>query len=146
MGHSCWCLLFVCRMLRVMLAPFLLCFVCFQLTDFFHHLLLRLQHLNEDIDIVSRDSWLWLGFSPHYVYTFRLVRLLLVRRCWPKFCLRGHGAHVSRRPRSWGHLFARASVPIYFQLPNGVANLNVVGLFMMLGWAASRCTGPKCSG
>jgi len=24
--------------------------------------------------------------------------------------------------------------------------LGVVGLFEMLGWASSRCTGPECSG
>ena len=65
---SCWCLLFIYRILWVILTPFLLCFVYFQLTDFFHHLLLRvlqgLQHLNEDVGIVSMDSWLWLGFNP----------------------------------------------------------------------------------
>ena len=57
-----------------MLASFFLCFVCFQLTDFFHHLLLLvlqgLQNFNEDVRIVSRDSWLWLGSSPHSVGTF----------------------------------------------------------------------------
>ena len=37
---SCWCHFFVCRMFWVVLASFFLCFVCFQLTDFFHHLLL----------------------------------------------------------------------------------------------------------
>ena len=30
-----------------------------------------------------------------------------------------------------------------FQLPSGVANLNVVGLLVMLGWAASCCTGSS---
>ena len=101
-----------------MLAPFLLCFVRFQLMDFFHHLLLRvlqrLQHFNEGVGIVSGESWLWLWFSPHSVNTFRLVRLLLVRYCWPRFCLRGHNAYVSRCPGSWWHLFVRASIPICF--------------------------------
>ena len=32
-----------------------------------------------------------------------------------------------------------------FQLPSGVANLNVVGLFVMLGWAASCCIGKATS-
>ena len=40
----------------------------------------------------------------------------------------------------WGLLSLSAS-----QLPSGVANLNIVGLFAMLGWAASYYIGPKCS-
>ena len=134
---SCWCLLFVCCMLWVMLAPFLLCFVYSQLKDFFHHLLLRvlqrLQHLNEDVGIVSGDSWLWLGFSPHSVNTFRLVMLLLVRRCWPRFCLRGHGAHVLCHPGSWGHLFMRASIPIYFLTPQWSHQFKCGGPFCDVG-------------
>ena len=136
-------------MLWVMLASFLLYFVCFQLTGFFHHLLprvlQRLQHFNEDVGIVSGDSWLQLGFSPHSVNAFRLVRLLLVRCYWPRFCLRGHGVDVSHRPGFWGYLFVGLLFLSISQLPSGVVNLNVVGLFVMLGWVASRCTGPKCS-
>ena len=118
---SCWCLLFVCHMLRVILAPFLLCFVYFQLTDFLHHLLLRvlqqLQHFNEDVSIVNGDSWLWLGFNPHFVDTFRLVGLLLVRCFWPGLCLQRHDALVSCCHGFWGHLFMKAFVPICFPTP-----------------------------
>ena len=117
-----------------MLVPFLLCFVYFQLTDFFHHLLQQvlqqLQHLNEDVGIVSEDSWLWLGFSLYSTDTFHLVRLLLVKHCWPRLYLRGHDAHVSHRPEFWGHLFARAPVPICFSTPQ---------------WSCQfKCGGPFC--
>ena len=124
-------------MLRVMMASFLLYFVYFQLTDFFHHLLLRvlqrLQHFNEDIGIVSRDSWLRLGFSPHSVNTFRLVRLLLVRCYWPRFCLRGHGVDVSHRPGFWGHLFVKAFVPICFPTPQWCRQFKCDGPFCNVG-------------
>ena len=128
-----WRLLFICCMFQVMLASFLLCFVCFQLTDFFHHLLLwvlqGLQHLNKGVGIVSGASGLWLVFSPHSVNTLRLVRLLLWRHYWPRFCLWGHSAHVLRRPRSWRHLFARASILICFSTLQWSRQFNVVGLF-----------------
>jgi len=121
-----------------MLAPFLICFVHFQLTDFFHHLLLwvlqRLQHFNEGIGIVSGDSWLWLWFSRHSVNIFRLVRLLLVRCCWPRFYLRSHGAHVSCHPGSWWHLFVRASIPTYFPTPQWSCQFKCGGSFLQC-WA-----------
>ena len=135
-------------MLRVMLTSFLLCFVHFQPTDFFHHLLLRvlqwLQHFNEGVGIISGDSWSWLWFSPHSVNTFRPVRLLLVRRCWPRFCLRGHGAHVSCHPGSWWHLFARTSVPICFPTPLWSHQFKCAGPFLQC-WAGLPLTvlGPS---
>jgi len=78
-------------MLWVMLGSIFLRLVRLYLTDFFHHLLLRvlqrLQHLDKNVGIVSGDSLLLLGFSPHSVDTFCPVRLLLVGRCWPQLCL-----------------------------------------------------------
>ena len=119
---SYWCFFFVYCMLRDMLTSFLLCFVRLQLTDFFHHLLLRvlqwLQHLNGNVSIVSGDPRMWLRFSPHSVGVFRLIRLLLVRCCWLRFCLRGHSAYVSCCSWFLGHLLARAFIFYTYLFPN----------------------------
>ena len=71
------------------------------------------------------------GVQPRSVNPFCLVRLLLVRRCWPRLCLQGHDAHVLCCPRFWGHLFARVSVLIYF---------------LTLQWSRQfKCGGPFCN-
>ena len=112
-------------------------FVRFQLTDFFHHFLLRvpqrLQHFNEGVGIISGDSWLWSWISSHFVNTFCLVRSLLVRHCWPKFCLRGNDAYVSCCPGSWCHLFTRAFIPIYFPTPQQSHQFKFGGPFCNVG-------------
>ena len=90
-----------------------------------------LQNINKDVGIVSRDSWLWLGFSPHSVVTFHQVRLLLVRCRWPRLCLWGHDTHISRCSGLWRHLFARASVPFCFSTLQRCRQFNVIGLFWL---------------
>ena len=130
---------------------FFICLVCLHLADFFHHLLQWmlqwLQHLDENVGIVSGDPLLLLRFSPCLVDTFCLVRLVLVGGCWPWLRLRGHGTHVSCRLWSRGHNFRGLlfTCLVFSQLPSGV--LNVVGLFCnsRLG-CLLPCYGPMILG
>ena len=95
-------------------------------------MLYGLQHLDEKVGIISRDSLL-LWSSPHSVNTFRLV---LVGHCWSWLCLRGHHIHVSRCLWSQRHNLRGLYLPSlsFSQLPSEVANLNVINLFCILGW------------
>jgi len=60
-----------------------------------------LQHLNEEIGIVSKISLILLAFSPHTISTFLLVEL--ARSGWSWLCLRLYITHVSCHLWSWGH-------------------------------------------
>ena len=130
-------------MLGVMLAPLFLILFHLQLPHFLHQLLLRmlyrLQHLNKEVSIVSRIPLLLLWPSPRSIATLCLIGL--VRHGWPWFCLRWHGTHILHRLWSSRHnLREICLISLSFsQCPNEVANLNVVGLFMLLSFDPSCC-------
>ena len=128
----------VCHMLWVILASFLFSLVRLQLANLFHQLLLgmlhRLQYLNKEVGIVNANSLLLLWHNPRSINTFHLIRL--VRHGWPWFYLWWYDTHVSRRLWSWGHnLRGLYLLSLSFsQIPNEVANLNIVGFFCVLSW------------
>ena len=154
-GTSCQFLYSVCRMIRVMLAAFFFYFVCLQLMDLFHHLLLQvlqwLQHFDEGVDIVYGDSCLRLRISPRSVGAFCLVKLLLVGRRRPRFCLWRYDTHISCRPGLGWHCFARGAVffsfaPVCFPTLQWSRQFNVGAFFVycVLGWATSYGNRPEC--
>ena len=98
-----------------------------------------LQHLNKEVSIVSEISSLLLWPNLHSISTFCLIRL--VRRGWPWLCLWWHDTHILRCLWSWGHnLRGIFLLSLSFsQLPSGVANLNVWGLFALLGLKPFHC-------
>ena len=141
----------VCCMLWVMLASFFFRLVCLHLVNLFCYLLLgvlnRLQHLDEKVGIIGENYLFLLWSSPRFINPFRPIGMVLVERFCSWLCLWGHNTHVLRRFRSRGHNLRGLYLPSlsFSQLPSGVANLNVVGLFGILGWTAPAVLWPNNS-